>query len=110
MMREHIEHLIRTAEDYLNNSDAPDDARRDEIRTHIAAMQEVMPSLHDERTLNDYVDTAREMYIEGDDVEIDVAPLISEAGDKTGYWINSWMFVRHSDVRESTELNMETNW
>ena len=107
-MRENIERVIAAAVAYIATCDPPTPARIAEINASIELLQAALPPLHDEHNLNEYVDTARAMYVDSDDVEIDVAPLVMPAGDESGYWINGWMFVRHSDVVEARELNTET--
>ena len=107
-MRENIERVIKAAADYIATCDPPTPARIAEINASIELLQAALPPLHNEHNLNEYVDTARAMYVDSDDVEIDVAPLVMPAGDESGYWINGWMFVRHSDVVEARELNTET--
>lgn len=102
MMREHIEHLIKAAEGFIESCDPPSKENVAEIKLHIAAMRE---SLLDLDELKPYVDLAREKYElrSNSDMEIDEAPLIVPSGDggQTGFWVNGWFFVRRKEVENA---------
>lgn len=104
-MREHIEHLIKAAEGFIESCDPPCAERVADIKRHVAVMR---VALEDLDALKPFVDLARENYVAGssDNVEIDDAPLIMPSGDggRTGYWVNGWLFVYRKDaIKERTD-------